>query len=163
MDEYVVSVTPLGASGRAFALPTQRTPEFTLTVSQLQNGQAYKFTVQVGVQQRWGSDSNGGGGVAVEAVWTFLTSTVSSPLPLLQAYSRRFNGGGSASVEGTPARPTPSPQLCSRLYAPSGPTDLVATPAHRSVGLCWGPPANRGCVDEVSQRNNDSKGTTCGD
>jgi hypothetical protein len=62
VDEYVVSVTPLGASGRAFSLPPQKTPDFTLTVSQLQNGQAYKFIVQVGPRRRWGSDSNGGGG-----------------------------------------------------------------------------------------------------
>ena len=70
---------------------------------------------------------------------------------LLQAFSRRFNGGGSASIEATPTPPTPSPQLCSRLYAPSAPTDLVATPGRRSVKLCWGPPANRGCVDEVNR------------
>ena len=62
MDEYAVSVIPLGASGRAFSFPPQRTPEFTLTVSQLQNGQAYKFTVQVGVFDVCGGCGSCGGG-----------------------------------------------------------------------------------------------------
>ena len=59
-DEYVVSVTPLGASSRLFSSPPQRTPEFTLTISQLQNGQSYRVEVEV---SGWWVEAGGGMGL----------------------------------------------------------------------------------------------------
>ena len=73
-----------------------------------------------------------------------------TPPPLLQAYSATFNGGGEAAVEATPRKPQPLPSLCTGWIRPGAPADLAATPKGRGVvELCWGPPDNGGCVDEV--------------
>lgn len=55
-------------------------------------------------------------------------------------------------MDATPEAPKPATTLCSRLLPPSAPTDVKVTPATRSVQLCWGPPANYGCADEVRRR-----------
>lgn len=84
----------------------------------------------------------------------------------MQAVSAIFGQGGDASLRATPqASPPPSPPppaswpswpgdatLCSRLLPPSAPTDLKATPSRGAIRLCWKPPANFGCVDEVGGR-----------
>ena len=49
VDEYIVTVTPLGNNNRAFGQAPQRTPQFTVTIQNLENGQPYLFTVQVRV------------------------------------------------------------------------------------------------------------------
>lgn len=114
MDEYQVEAVPVGGRSRSLGAgaPTT-TREFKLTITGLDNGQEYRFTVR--------------------------------------AVSRR--GSAESSVNATPrapAPPTPPVTLCSRLLPPSAPTDLkVSNIKATSLQLCFGPPANYGCADEV--------------
>jgi hypothetical protein len=78
-------------------------------------------------------------------------------LPGVQAFAQKFNTGGEAQVVATPQA------ACSPTVLPSAPTNLTAKAGNASVILCWGVPANNGCVDEwrVAVRTVQQVNTAC--
>lgn len=58
-------------------------------------------------------------------------------------------------MDATPAAPAPPVKPCTAAIPPSAPTDLkVSDVQATSIGLCWAPPGNNGCADEVSVAGN---------
>ena len=125
--EYAVSVTPLGRSSRSFGAAPQRTPQFTLRIDQLTNGEAYRFSVVVSGRGGCGGEgaavhggSTGAGSARPSAHrWcppstpTHLAGHLPQPGP-----RRRGVGGGDAPGAAPAHLPVLAPAAAQRAHRP---------------------------------------------
>lgn len=141
-------------------------PDYKLSITSLENGQPYRFTVRVSAGIRTARAQLPGWPAAagpphpscklhIQAAAPCHAAgasqhpmdTAETTRPSLQAFSAAFPSAqnNEASVEATPQEPRPTPSLCTRWVRPEAPTNLRVTPAGRgAVQLCWDQPSGPG-------------------